>query len=109
MRRDRDTGDPQRGGQELTQQDGAGARGRGTLHRTAKGLGTWHRAPPEAHTGHPQARKVTWIGQLLLQLGLRGHTLGFWGVDDQHDRACTAEQTPQLAQDVELLLQKVRG
>lgn len=64
------------------------------------------------HRGDPQALRlllVTWVCQLLLQLGLGGHALGFRGVDNQHDRTCTAEQTPQLAQDVELLLQKVRG
>lgn len=63
--------------------------------------------PQKDHRGDPQAVTVTWVGQLLLQLGLGGHAFGFRGVDNQHDRTCTAEQTPQLAQDVELFLQKV--
>lgn len=71
------------------------------------------RDPEDQQQQHEQHNaQVThkhWIGQLLLQLGLSCHAFRLRGMDNQHDRTRTAQQTPQFAQDVEFFLQKIRS
>lgn len=54
-------------------------------------------------------KQTTWICKLLFKLSLSRYTLGLRGMDNENNRPSTAQQTPQLAKNVQFLFQQVRS